>query len=147
MGHDTLLLCGTGVLVENAAGEVLLQRRADNHCWGYPGGAVEVDERVEDAARRELYEETGLVAGALALFGVFSGPELHYTYPNGDDVSVVSIVYTCDDFSGELRPDDAEVEALDFFPADSLPARISPPDIPVLAKYARGKGKTSPPAK
>ena len=139
IGHATLLLCGAGVIVENAAGEVLLQRRADNGCWSYAGGCVEIGERVEDTARRELLEETGLVAGELTLFGVFSGPEQRYTYPNGDDVYNVSVVYTCSDFSGELRPDASEVTALRFFPVDSLPDPISPPDVSVLAQYARRK--------
>ena len=83
VGHRTLLQVGASVIVEDEQGRVLLQKRTDNHCWGYPGGSTELDERVEDAAARELLEETGLTANNLELFGVFSGPELHYTYPNG----------------------------------------------------------------
>lgn len=52
--------------------------RKDNHCWGYAGGSVEPDEDVEEAAKRELYEETGLVANKLELFGTFSGKDMHY---------------------------------------------------------------------
>ena len=43
---------------------------------GYPGGSVNINEVVEEAAKRELLEETGIVANALELFGVFSGKEL-----------------------------------------------------------------------
>ena len=81
----------------------MVQKRADNHLWGYAGGSVELDEKVEDAAKRELFEETGLIANSLELFGVFSGKELHYIYPNGDEVSNIDVVYVCRDYCGELK--------------------------------------------
>ena len=71
---------------KKALATILLQKRSDNHCWGYAGGSVELDEVVEDAAKRELFEETGLIAEKLELFGVFSGKETHYVYPNGDEL-------------------------------------------------------------
>ena len=69
---------------------------------------------------------SGLVAGALTLFGVYSGPESHFYYPNGDEVSYVEIVYLCRDYSGELRPQPDEVDELRWFAADALPENISP---------------------
>ena len=95
VGHRTLLQVGASVILEDAQGRILLQKRSDNHCWGYAGGSVELDEVVEDAAKRELFEETGLIAEKLELFGVFSGKETHYVYPNGDEVSNVDIVFIC----------------------------------------------------
>ena len=47
VGHRPLLQVGAGVIVEDAQGRVLLQKRRDNHCWGYAGGSVELDEKVE----------------------------------------------------------------------------------------------------
>ena len=133
VGHRPLLQVGASVIVENDQGKILLQKRADNHCWGYAGGSVELDESVEDAAKRELFEETGLIARELSLFGVFSGAEMHYVYPNGDEVSNVDIVYLCRDYAGTLRKQDCEVEQLGFFPADALPENISQPNrIPLM---------------
>lgn len=135
VGRRALLQVGAGVLVENEGGQLLLQRRADNGLWGYCGGSVELDEQVEAAARRELLEETGLVARELTLFGVFSGRELHYIYPNGDEVSNIEIVYLCRAYSGELQKQESEVTELRFFSPDQIPASISPPCRPILRAY------------
>ena len=141
VGHRPLLQVGASVIVENEYGEVLLQKRADNHCWGYAGGSVELDEVVENAAKRELYEETGLIAKELTLFGVFSGKETHYVYPNGDEVSNVDIVYLCKNYTGELKCQESEVEDLRFFPADGLPENLSPPIRIPLLRWAETKRK------
>ena len=139
VGHRPLLQVGASVIIEDDQGRTLLQLRSDDHCWGYHGGSVELDERVEDAARRELYEETGLTAGRMTLFGVFSGPELHNVYPNGDETSCVDIVFLCRDYSGEMRCQPGEVEELRFFAADQLPAPLSPPILPALRLWAEMK--------
>lgn len=139
VGHRPLLQVGASVIVENEHGEVLLQKRADNHCWGYAGGSVELNEVVEDAAKRELFEETGLIAREMELFGVFSGPDTHYVYPNGDEVSNVDIVYLCKSYSGTLKCQESEVEDLCFFPADALPVPLSPPIRKPLLRWAESK--------
>jgi 8-oxo-dGTP pyrophosphatase MutT (NUDIX family) len=97
---------------------------------------VELGETTEETARRELLEETGLTAGSLKLFGVFSGKELFYTYPNGDKVSITDVVYLCEDFTGELITETGETTDLKWFPVDGLPENISPPVKPALEKCA-----------
>lgn len=139
VGHRPLIQVGAGIIVEDPMGRVLLQLRSDNHCWGYCGGSIEVDERVEEAAKRELWEETGLIAEELELFGVFSGPELHYVYPNGDEVSNIDIVFLCKRYFGELKPQAGEVEALRFFAPDDIPENLSPPIRPALTKWLERK--------
>ena len=141
VGHRPLLSPGASVILEDAEGRTLLELRHDNRCWGYAGGAVEMDEVVEDAARRELFEETGLVAGKLELYGVFSGPESHFYYPNGDEVSYVEIVYICRDWSGELRAQPSEVDELRWFAAGELPEDLSPPTARVIRQWAAEKLK------
>ena len=135
VGYRPLIQTGAGVIVVDAAGRVLLQRRSDNGCWDYAGGSMELGEEAEETARRELLEETGLTARRLELFGVFSGEDMHYVYPNGDEVYNVDIVYICRDHSGELTPQEGEVDGLRFFDADRLPENISPPSRRPLARW------------
>lgn len=71
----------------------------DNHQWGYAGGSIELGETVEEAAKRELFEEMGLVADEMELFYINSGEETHYIYPNGDEVYNVEIIYICQQIS------------------------------------------------
>lgn len=135
IGHDMLMTVGAGVIVFSQ-GRVLLQRRVDNGCWAMHGGCLEVGEALEDAARRELREETGLIADRLELFRVLSGANRLYTYPNGDQVYMVGVIYICREFHGELRAQAEEVSALEWFPLDALPA-VSPPEQPVMDSFVR----------
>jgi ADP-ribose pyrophosphatase YjhB (NUDIX family) len=64
-------IVGIGVVVLRP-GAVLLARRGrppNAGAWSLPGGAQELGETAEAAARRELAEETGLAVGALLLAG------------------------------------------------------------------------------
>ncbi len=139
VGHRPLLQVGASVIVEDERGRILLQLRSDNHCWGYAGGSVELDESIEAAAARELFEETGLVPNSLELFGVFSGEEYHYVYPNGDEVSNIDIVFLCKDYSGSLRCQEGEVDELAFFSFDNMPEPISPPVRKPIRKWIESK--------
>jgi len=127
IGHETLIMVGAGVLVYKDS-KVLLQKRKDNFCWGLHGGAIEIGEKVEDAAARELFEETGLKAKKLELLGVYSGENMLHTYPNGDKVYIISIIYMCNDFSGKLLIETDETSGLEWFGIDNLPKNINPTD-------------------
>lgn len=136
VGHRTVIQCAASIIVIDAQGRLLLGKRSDDHLWGYSGGSVEIDERVEECARRELREEMGIIAGELEFFCVNSGPEAHHIYPNGDEVSNFEIVYLCRDYAGEPKNSDGEMERLRFFkPEDIDLDLISPPIRPVLCRY------------
>lgn len=60
VGARPLILAGAGVIIVDNEGRILLQHRSDNGDWGIPGGSMELGESFEEAARREVLEETGL---------------------------------------------------------------------------------------
>lgn len=142
IGHRPILMVGAGVLLLDKQDRVLLLKRSDNECWGIPGGSLEPGEVVEAAARRETLEETNLEIGEMALFGVFSGPELYYKYPNGDEVYNISITYLSRDWHGELKINGEHTE-WEWFAASEIPENVSPPVLPILEKFKTSFSKPS----
>jgi 8-oxo-dGTP diphosphatase len=87
---DSPKLTADAVLIKG--NEILLIRRGREPfrgAWALPGGFVEVGERVEDACRRELMEETGLKGDLVDLLGVYGDPKRD---PRGHTVTVA---YVC----------------------------------------------------
>lgn len=136
VGHRTIIQCAASIICIDNHGRILLGMRSDNHKWGYSGGSVEIDEYAEECAKRELYEEMGLIAEELEFFCVNSGPETHYIYPNGDEVSNFEIVYLCRKWHGEPKTRDGEMQELRFFSCGEIDiTEISPPIRRVVADY------------
>lgn len=124
VGHDLIMMCGAAAIIFNDQGEVLLQKRSDNGFWGLPGGAIDPGEDPADAVAREALEETGLIVVPERVIGVFGGPEALVTYPNGDQVAVISIVFLCRVIGGELTLDGDESLELRYFPPYNLPSPL-----------------------
>ncbi|MHC5058759.1 MAG: NUDIX domain-containing protein [Planctomycetota bacterium] len=106
---------------EEGEREVLLIRRANEPfkgSWALPGGFVEMDEDVPDAASRELREETGLEIPPeeLVEVGVFGRPGRD---PRGRTISVVYAARVSAG-RGRARAGDDAAEA-EWFDAGALP--------------------------
>jgi len=136
IGHRPILMVGAVILVVDTQNRLLMMRRSDTGSWGVPGGATEPGEKVEQAAQRETFEETNLEIGEMSLFGVFSGPELYFRYPNGDEVYNVTIVYLSRDWHNEVKLNDEHTE-WGWFLANEIPEDISPPIKPVIEQFQR----------
>lgn len=120
------------------AGErVLLQRRADLTAWGFPGGAMELGESAEQAAVREIGEETGLVVRVDSLLGVYTRYRQHY--PNGDVAQPITVFFRCTPIGGHLRTDDPETLDLRYFPLTDTPPLFSPQHRDALSDLAAGR--------
>ncbi|WP_404431444.1 NUDIX hydrolase [Sutcliffiella horikoshii] len=124
VGNEKVIMVVAGAFVFDSDGKLLLQQRTDNAQWGLPGGFMELGENISDAARREVQEETGLHLEQLELFGIYSGPEYDKTFANGDQVSLVQVLFICKQYSGEIVTSNDESLKNEFFHLDSLPENI-----------------------
>lgn len=131
-----IIMACAGVILINEKGEILLQKRKDNGMWAYPGGSMELGESFEQCAERELKEETGLVAEELVYFTHVSGEEVHYIYPNGDEIYAAEIVFLCRKYSGEIVSQEEECIEHRFFKPAELPEDITPNNRYALKRFA-----------
>lgn len=120
VGHRPLLSAGATVIVIKG-NKILLNLRSDTNTWGIPGGGMELGESLEETARRELFEETGLSADSFELITVLSGRDFYFEYPNGDKLYSVVALYKAKNVTGELCITDGESTRLEYFGFDELP--------------------------
>jgi len=95
-------------------GKILLTKRADFHVWCMPGGTVDPNETLAQAAAREAREETGLEVRLTRLVGIYSRPDW------SDGGSHV-VLFAGEPIGGALNPDAFEVAEAAWFEVDSLP--------------------------
>ncbi len=118
------------VVLEVDDGIVLIERLHEPIGWALPGGFIDYGEPAEDAARREVMEETELEAELVALLGVYSAPERD---PRQHNLSVVYIGRA----TGTPRGGDDAARA-EVFTLDRLPALCFDHD-KIIADYVRWK--------
>lgn len=120
VGSALILVPAVSTLVQDDEGRVLLVYETSVDAWSTPGGSIEVDEVPQDAARREVFEETALTVRLDGIVNVFGGPEFHTHYKNGDEVAYVTTVYRGTVVSGVAEPDGVEVSAAQWFAISEL---------------------------
>ncbi len=119
VGHEKIIIVYAGGCIFNKNGEVLLQKRADCNKWGFPGGAIELGETPEMAAKREVKEETGLVVEVDNLIGIYTDSDV--ICANGDKVHSICIGYEMSIVGGELICDENETLELKYFSLNDMP--------------------------
>lgn len=136
IGNQPLILVGAVVAVIDEQGKILLQKRPEG-VWGLPGGLLELAESVEEAGRREVFEETGVEIGQLQLVEVFSGKQYFRKLANGDEFYPVTIAYLSKDIKDATIKIDGK-ESLDagFFPLHDLPEHTSPLVMKIIQQYS-----------
>ena len=81
------LVPAAGILAEDDAGRLLLQRRRDTGQWAIPMGKMELGETPTECAVRETFEETGVRVEPLGLLGIYSDPGYIVAYDDHEDPS------------------------------------------------------------
>jgi len=120
IGTRPIIAPGSAIIVLNEKNEILLQLRSDTNDWGLPGGGMEIGDSFEETAKKELFEETGLIAQELILVGLASGKELYYKFPHGDEIYNATAIYKATSVTGTIKKNE-ESKALKYFSLDKLP--------------------------
>jgi 8-oxo-dGTP pyrophosphatase MutT (NUDIX family) len=120
IGHDQLWLSTAMGVVLDDRRRVLLGRRSDTGNWTLPGGIIDPGEQPADAACREIYEETGIVAVPEVLTTISVSPPI--TYPNGDEVQYLEYCFRCRVSGGAARVNDGELVEVAWHDLGALPA-------------------------
>jgi 8-oxo-dGTP diphosphatase len=138
MGMAKLYGIGTSVYLRNTDGDILILKRAAGAAkgsWYIPGGGLDEGETTEECARRELTEETGLMARAMHLVAVT--PMFAY----GRDMFLVA--YAAEHTGGEVTLSDEHEGFRWLCPTVYRDKYFSDESIAVAEKRSVGAGKMS----
>jgi ADP-ribose pyrophosphatase YjhB (NUDIX family) len=124
VGTARLITMGAGALILDDRRRVLLGLRGDNHLWGIPAGQMELGETPAGTAIRETFEEVGLQIRVTKLMGVYTGPDLFHTYPDGNQIQIAGARFLAEVVGGELRPDGDETLDVQWFDVNDLPPMV-----------------------
>ncbi len=116
-------LVGVGVILTRDNSLLLVKRKYDPDAgyWAIPGGHLDLGERVENAAEREAYEETGFIVKVSKLAGIID--KIMYDDSGKVEYHYVLINYFVEQIDGDQNQQPVpNSDALDakFVPYDEL---------------------------
>lgn len=103
-----------GIIFSEDRKKILTVLRRDLPLWVLPGGGIEENETAEDAAQREVFEETGIQVSVKRAIG---------TYFPLNKLASTTYVFECipvGTIPESLSPQE-ETKDIAFFPIDTLP--------------------------
>ena len=125
------LLIGVRTLIVRDSAVLLIRHRSGKQPWALPGGGVERNERLAEAARREAREEAGVPIRVERLLGVYER--------FGDGISNYIAVFVCTALGEPQPPRSLEIAEARFFPLESPPAGTDAGTRRRVAEYLAGE--------
>ena len=125
IGHDEIPMVAVTALIFNRNDEILLIERTDNKKWSFPGGGLELREKVMDCLKREVFEETGLIVENAELVAIISGEDGVLKYPNEDVVSYTNLVFHVKKYKGQIASCSSEALSINFFGISNIPENLN----------------------
>lgn len=119
VGNNKIMMNAAACIVINDKDEILLQLRGDDHFWGLPGGIMEMGERPEESARREVFEETGYEVELVKYLGDYHNFDKHW--PGGDSAHIICFIFVGTITGGTMSIDMDETLDLKWYSYDNLP--------------------------
>lgn len=121
-----LRVAAYAVVFEKERGLLLAHWNQGKHAaWTLPGGGLESGEDPEDAARREVYEETGFHVELDGLLGIHSRvipARDRVTSDATEPLHTLRIIYRARITAGRLRDEvNGSTDRADWFPLDAVP--------------------------
>lgn len=115
---------GTATILLNEKGKVLLGKRKNGFKEGYyglPGGRIDRGEKLKEGAKRELKEETNLIANHIEYLSVVK------EWQKDEEQDFIHFIFLCDNWSGDLSLLELDkCEGWEWFDLDNLPDKILP---------------------
>ena len=119
VGHRLLWLATARAVTLDDQGQVILGRYAGHRHWTFPGGVFDPAEQPADAAVRECYEESGIIAVPEALTSVSVSGLVKQE--SADLTQHLELTFRCKAVGGEACPSDGEFQDVRWHRLDVLP--------------------------
>jgi 8-oxo-dGTP diphosphatase len=106
------------IVINKKTDEILLIKRLNEpfkDCWALPGGFVDENEDLEQAARRELFEETNIETNEMIQIGAFGKPNRD---PRGH---MISVAYQTDLIDNQIVKAKDDAKETKWFSLNDLP--------------------------
>ncbi|WNB92982.1 NUDIX hydrolase [Bacillus sp. NEB1478] len=113
--RGTVWLAAAGLLIDEDGKWLVVKKKYGGlkGKWSIPAGFVEAGETVDEAAVREVFEETGILGEVVSVLGIRTGVIKETTSDN-------MIVFLLNKKSGALMPAEGEIECASFLTPEEL---------------------------